>query len=61
VFTNWPEPHNAEEKRLLQEGLVLEVVAKTSVHENPALLAHLIEWHLNAKNDPENGTEAEAA
>ena len=61
VLTNWPEPRNAEEKRLLQEGLVLEVVAKTSVHDNPALLAHLIDWHLNARDDQGQDAAAEAA
>ena len=61
VFTNWPEPRNAEEKRLLEEGLVLEVLSKTSVHDNPALLAHLIDWHLHARDEPSDGTEEEAA
>jgi len=46
VLTNFPEARNDEEKRLLDEGVVLDVIAKTTVHDNPALLPHLIEWHL---------------
>ncbi len=46
VLTNFPSPRNDEEKRLLKEGLVLEVLPKTSVHENPLLLAHILNWHL---------------
>lgn len=61
VLTNWPEPRNAEERRLLEEGLVLEVVSKTSVHDNPNVLAHLIEWHLQARNEHGSGPAAEAA
>ena len=61
VFTNWPEPRSSEEKRLLSEGLVIEVVAKTSVHDNPALLAHLIDWHLNTRDDNALDAQSEAA
>jgi PAS domain S-box-containing protein len=60
VLTNWPEPRNEEEKRLLEQGLVLEVVSKTSVHDDPNVLAHLIEWHLQARGE-EPGSAAEAA
>ncbi len=48
VLTNFPEPRNEDERRLLQEGLVLDVLPKTSVHENPQLLPHIIDWHLRA-------------
>lgn len=48
VLTNFPEARNEEERRLLQEGLVLDVVAKSAVHENPKLLPHLLDWHLQA-------------
>jgi CheY-like chemotaxis protein len=46
VLTNFPEPRNDEERRLLEEGLVLDVVSKTAVHENPHLLPHVLDWHL---------------
>ena len=62
VFTNCPEPRNQEEKRLLEQGLVLEVIAKSSVHDNPHLLTHLIDWHLQVKREsgepPEQAAEA---
>jgi len=46
VLTNFPEPRNDEERRLLEEGLVLDVVSKTAVHDNPHLLPHVLDWHL---------------
>jgi len=46
VLTNYPEPRDAEERRLLEEGVVLDVVPKSTVHDNPALLPHIIECHL---------------
>jgi signal transduction histidine kinase/DNA-binding response OmpR family regulator len=46
VLTNFPEPRNSEERRLLEQGLVLDVVAKTAVHENPQMLPHVLDWHL---------------
>jgi hypothetical protein len=53
VLTNFPEARDDEEKRLLDEGVVLDVIAKTTVHDNPALLPHLIEWHLQlAQGNP---------
>ncbi len=55
VLTNFPEPRNEDERRLLQDGLVLDVLPKTSVHENPQLLPHIIDWHLQV------GAEAGAA
>ncbi len=63
VFTNWPEPQNAEERQLLEQGLVLDVISKTSVHDNPQLLAHLIDWHVQVVHgEAEGGTaQAEAA
>jgi PAS domain S-box-containing protein len=62
VLTNFPEPRNEEERRLLDQGLVLDVLPKTSVHENPQLLPHIIDWHLQvAAEDPsaEPGPEGE--
>jgi CheY-like chemotaxis protein len=51
VLTNFPEARNPEEKRLLELGLVLDVLPKTSVHDNPKLLGHIIEWHLQVAFD----------
>jgi CheY-like chemotaxis protein len=64
VLTNFPDARNEEERRLLQDGLVLDVVPKTAVHDNPALLPHVIDWHLQvAREGPDaaEGPEAEAA
>jgi len=47
VLTNNPEARNDEERLLLERGVVLDVVAKPAVHENPALLPHIIDWHLS--------------
>jgi PAS domain S-box-containing protein len=46
VLTNYPEARNEDERRLLEQGLVLDVVSKTSVHEHPQLLPQVIERHL---------------
>ncbi len=48
VMTNYPEPRNEEERRLLELGVVLDVLPKSSVHDNPGLLPHIIGWHLQA-------------
>jgi signal transduction histidine kinase/DNA-binding response OmpR family regulator len=55
VMTNYPEPRNEEEHRLLELGLVLDVLPKSSVHDNPGLLPHIIRWHLE---DAEAADEA---
>jgi len=60
VLTNCPEPRNAEEKRLLEDGLVIEVLSKNSVHDNPSLLAHLIDWNLQVKHEGDHPPEHEA-
>jgi CheY-like chemotaxis protein len=54
VMTNYPEPRNEDERRLLELGLVLDVLPKSSVHDNPGLLPHIIGWHIQ-------GGEADAA
>ncbi len=53
VLTNLPEARNPEEKRLLETGLVLDVLAKTSVHDSPQLLSHIIDWHLQVAREHE--------
>jgi PAS domain S-box-containing protein len=65
VLTNFPEPRNAEEARLLEQGLVLDVVAKTAVHSDPQLLSRVLDWHLQiargeAGDDP-GSTDRRAA
>jgi PAS domain S-box-containing protein len=51
VLTNFPEGRNEEERRLLEQGLVLDVLPKTSVHDNPQLLPHIIDWHLQVASE----------
>ena len=51
VLTNFPDARDPDEQRLLQQGLVLDVLAKTAVHENPQLLAHVLEWHLQVTRE----------
>jgi len=60
VLTNYPEPRSEEERRLLEEGLVLDVISKARVHENPRLLPHVIDWHVQARHD-DNGRMRRAA
>ena len=64
VLTNFPEPRNEEERLLLEQGLVLDVVSKTAVHDNPQLLPHVLDWHLELGDDDEAddaGSEQAAA
>jgi CheY-like chemotaxis protein len=63
VLTNFPEPRNEEERRLLEDGLVLEVIPKSQVHDNPKMLGHVIDWHLQVaaeedRNHRSNGNGA---
>ena len=63
VLTNFPDGRNEEERRLLEQGLVLDVLPKSAVHENPQLLPHIIDWHLQVsaeerESDGEPGTDA---
>jgi hypothetical protein len=67
VLTNFPEARTEEERRLIEDGLVVDVLAKTAVHDNPRLLPHVIEWHRNVfegvidADDAGDTREAEAA
>jgi PAS domain S-box-containing protein len=61
VLTNFPEARNPEEKRLLELGLVLDVMPKTSVHDNPQLLSHIIDWHLQVAMEDAEQIEEKAA
>ena len=59
VLTNYPEPRNEDERRLLELGLVLDVLPKTSVHDNPGLLPHIIGWHLGSAEEEAQAPPAE--
>jgi CheY-like chemotaxis protein len=48
VLTNFPEARDDEERRLLERGLVIEVLAKTAVHEDPGVLPRTLARHLSA-------------
>jgi PAS domain S-box-containing protein len=48
ILTNEPDARNEDERRLLEQGLVLEVVAKSAIHENPRLLPRVIEGQLDS-------------
>jgi CheY-like chemotaxis protein len=61
VLTNFPEARNEDERRLLEQGLVLDVVSKSAVHDNPQLLPYVLDWHLQAAADEVEGGQREAA
>ncbi len=46
VLTNFPEPRDAAERQLLEQGLVMEIVAKTDVHADPRALPAALRRHL---------------
>ena len=54
VLTAYPEVRNEDERRLLEQGLVLEILAKTDVHARPQRLAEAIESHLGSITLPAN-------
>ncbi len=49
--------------RLLKQGVVVEVLTKTSVHDSPSLLPHILAWHLEREGpgSPSPAPEREAA
>ena len=51
VLTNFPDPRNDEERRLLEQGLVIDVLPKMIVHEDSKRLPQIIDWHLNRMVD----------
>ena len=61
VLTNFPEARNEEERRLLEQGMVLDVVSKSAVHDNPQLLPYVLDWHLQAAADKASDDQREAA
>ena len=56
VLTAYPEVRNEDERRLLEQGLVLEILAKTDIHSRPRRLMEAIEGHLSSIAVFENGT-----
>jgi PAS domain S-box-containing protein len=60
VLTNFPEPRNEEERRLLQDGVVLDVVSKSAVHDNPQVLPHVLDWHLQVSRGEAGGGDPDA-
>jgi signal transduction histidine kinase/DNA-binding response OmpR family regulator len=60
VLTNFPEPRNEEERRLLEQGLVLDVLPKSAVHDNPQLLPHVIDWQLQVVREAEEELASDA-
>jgi PAS domain S-box-containing protein len=46
VLTNFPEPRSDDERRLLERGLVVDVIAKSAVHAEPHLLPEILDHHL---------------
>jgi CheY-like chemotaxis protein len=61
ILTNFPEARTAEERRLLEHGEVLDVLPKTSVHDHPMILPHIIDWHLQVRRGRTPGTDGDAA
>ena len=59
VLTNYPEPRNEEERRLLEQGLVMDVLPKATVHDNPQLLPHVIDWQLQMILEGRGGARAD--
>ena len=59
VLTNYPEPRNDDERRLLEQGLVLDVLPKAAVHDNPSLLPHIIDWQLQVVREADSDHESE--
>lgn len=57
VLTNFPEPRDASERQLLEQGLVIEIIAKTEIHADPRVLPAALRRHLRAA--PLAGDDAE--
>ena len=43
VLTNFPEGRDEHERRLLESGLVVDVVSKTAVHDEPRMLVDVLD------------------
>jgi CheY-like chemotaxis protein len=67
VLTNFPQPRDENERRLLERGLVVDVLSKTSVHSDAQLLVRVVDSCLRGEGsasgrtgsaDKEEGREA---
>jgi len=62
VLTNFPEPRDASERQLLEQGLVIEIISKTEIHSNPGVLPEALRRHLGpAAAEPGGDEQREAA
>ncbi len=61
VLTNFAEPRNEEEARLLRQGVIIEVVAKTEVHARPQRLAEVLDAHLHSLGERGEDDESREA
>jgi CheY-like chemotaxis protein len=48
VLTNFPEARDENERRLLERGLVVDVLSKSAVHADPRVLATILEGCMRA-------------
>jgi hypothetical protein len=53
VLSSYPDARGEEEKRLLEHGIVLDVISKSAIHDNPQVLAQILDWHMRAAAWPE--------
>ncbi len=58
VLTNFPEPRDASERQLLEQGLVIEIVPKTEIHADPRALPEALRRHLRPAAPDERRREA---
>jgi len=61
VLTNFPEPRDESERQLLEQGLVIEIIAKSDVHANPAVLPEALRRHLGPAAAALDGDERREA
>ncbi len=61
ILTNFPEARSDEERRLLEHGEVLDVLPKTSVHNHPMILPHIIDWHLQVRRGGPPGPDEDSS
>ncbi len=56
VLTNFPQPRDENERRLLERGLVVDVLSKTSVHSDAQLLVRVVESCLRGEGSASGRT-----
>jgi len=61
VLTNFPEPRDAGERQLLEQGLVIEILSKSEVHADPRVLPEALRRHLQPAADADGGADAREA